>query len=608
MAPDETLPEAPLPEPSSDPTDEHSSADTACNGSSTDACTDNSPELADDTDELVEDHSSNDGPVRSNKAESVPSSTGPSRTMALLRQATTALAELASADFHELSGDALTEAVQIEELAERCLASVRAHTLTAVEANGMWAAEGRQSLRTWLREQTAGSDASSTRALRTSRTLRNDLPASDRALTEGRIGMEHVRVLTKRAMRSPFLRERLRDEACGETYLISLAEGLDATQFDRVVQAWAIRSDPGGEDQKWRETDTHEQVTISKTLDGFHLSGWLDTDGGQHVKTLLDAMANSRRVAGDGLSMAQRRAGALVEASRMLLDQGVITPGSRVRPHLTITATVETIKSLIEATAPGTSHATRTVKKADSNKGTNDGLDSRWDSDSCTTNADGIAFGNNDAGSDSGSGSGSDSTNTGEDTATSNVQTPPLWDLPSDDEWTEGDEHVINPYLHYPKLIGADPATYSDGTPIPPAVLAQHMCDSEWMRVIFGPESTVLDVGREKRIFPANMTRGIWARDETCRYPGCDAPPGWGEIHHSMEWYKDRGPTSVDLGILLCHFHHRHVHKRAISISRRDGQWLFHDQHGAAITATHFQPEAIGHSSMPPADAGEDAA
>lgn len=398
------------------------------------------------------------------------------------------------------------------------------------------------------------------------------------------------------------MRERLRDQACGESYLVSLAEGLDATQFDRVVQAWAIRSDPGGEDQKWRDTGTHEQVTVSKTLDGYHLSGWLDTDGGQHVKTLLDAMANSRRVAGDGLSMAQRRAGALVEASRMLLDQGVITPWSRVRPHLTITATVETIKSLIEATAPATTHTQRTAKGADGAMDAEDGLDS-----SCGSDASGTSTGSD---GDTGSPIASDSGRTDashETPGSDSPETPPLWDLPSD-EWTEGDDHVINLYLHYPKLIGVDPATYSDGIPIPPAVLAQHMCDSEWMRVIFGPESTILDVGREKRIFPANMTRGIWARDETCRYPGCDAPPGWGQIHHSMEWYKDRGPTSADLGILLCHFHHRHVHKRAISITRRDGKWLFHDQYGAAITATHFQPEAIGHFSMPPDDVDEDAA
>ncbi|MCK6211943.1 hypothetical protein KZX45_15465, partial [Georgenia sp. EYE_87] len=68
--------------------------------------------------------------------------------------------------------------------------------------------------------------------------------------------------------------------------------------------------------------------------------------------------------------------------------------------------------------------------------------------------------------------------------------------------------------------------------------------------------------------------------------PDCHAPPGEGEIHHSLWWYDQHGPTAAHLGILLCWHHHDHVHvhRRNITIERTGDHWTFTRPDGTTIT------------------------
>jgi hypothetical protein len=135
-------------------------------------------------------------------------------------------------------------------------------------------------------------------------------------------------------------------------------------------------------------------------------------------------------------------------------------------------------------------------------------------------------------------------------------------------------------------MIGADPATLADGTPLPHALLARLACSSGIHRVVFGPDSQPLDVGREERLYTAAQTRAIIARDRHCQYPDCTAPPGEGEIHHSLWWYAHHGPTDAGKGILLCWHHHDHVHARRITITREHHRWRFHRHDNTEILPT----------------------
>ena len=52
----------------------------------------------------------------------------------------------------------------------------------------------------------------------------------------------------------------------------------------------------------------------------------------------------------------------------------------------------------------------------------------------------------------------------------------------------------------------------------------------------------------------------IAVRDQGCRFPGCDRPASWCDIHHVAEWDAHEGPTSANNGVMLCRRHHRMLH------------------------------------------------
>ena len=53
-----------------------------------------------------------------------------------------------------------------------------------------------------------------------------------------------------------------------------------------------------------------------------------------------------------------------------------------------------------------------------------------------------------------------------------------------------------------------------------------------------------LEYGRATRTVPATLRRVVTRRDRHCRYPGCDRPPHWCEVHHHLPWELG-GPTNL---------------------------------------------------------------
>ena len=85
-------------------------------------------------------------------------------------------------------------------------------------------------------------------------------------------------------------------------------------------------------------------------------------------------------------------------------------------------------------------------------------------------------------------------------------------------------------------------------------------CDCRVGRVVLGPDSTPLDVGRRVRLFTADQRRALTVRDGGCRFPGCTRPPRFTDAHHLVSWL-DGGGTDVANGLLLCRWHHGRVHR-----------------------------------------------
>ena len=122
---------------------------------------------------------------------------------------------------------------------------------------------------------------------------------------------------------------------------------------------------------------------------------------------------------------------------------------------------------------------------------------------------------------------------------------------------------------------GVDPAVFTEtGQPIPRHVFDRIACDSEVTRIVFGPDSEPLDVGRTHRTVTPAQRRAVIARDKTCRGPGCHAPPRLCEVHHLI-WWTRNGVTSVRNSGLLCWRCHDWVHAEDIAITHEGGTWTF---------------------------------
>lgn len=103
---------------------------------------------------------------------------------------------------------------------------------------------------------------------------------------------------------------------------------------------------------------------------------------------------------------------------------------------------------------------------------------------------------------------------------------------------------------------------------VPGSVLERTLCTTGAVEVTVDTCGNPIDVGRESRLFTAKQRIALAVRDGGCLWPGCDRPPAYCEAHHCDRW-ADGGRTDCSVGVLLCRFHHLHLHHRGWRISRR---------------------------------------
>jgi len=96
--------------------------------------------------------------------------------------------------------------------------------------------------------------------------------------------------------------------------------------------------------------------------------------------------------------------------------------------------------------------------------------------------------------------------------------------------------------------------------PITADTVRRVACDCAMTRVLLGPNSEPIDVGRCTRTVPPALRRALVVRDHHCRFPGCDRPADWCDGHHLIHWV-DGGETNLANTCLLCRRHHRFVHE-----------------------------------------------
>jgi len=101
---------------------------------------------------------------------------------------------------------------------------------------------------------------------------------------------------------------------------------------------------------------------------------------------------------------------------------------------------------------------------------------------------------------------------------------------------------------------------------------------------VLNDDGVPLSLGRTERLVTPGLRRALVIRDQGCAFPGCGRPAAWCQAHHVIFW-ADGGTTDLSNLMLLCRFHHRHIHK---------GQWeafIGDDGHPWFIPPTAIDPQ-----------------
>jgi uncharacterized protein DUF222/HNH endonuclease len=124
-----------------------------------------------------------------------------------------------------------------------------------------------------------------------------------------------------------------------------------------------------------------------------------------------------------------------------------------------------------------------------------------------------------------------------------------------------------------------------DGSDVSPGEVRRLACNAGLLPAVLGADSSVLDLGRTRRLFTRQQRIALAVRDGGCVWPDCDRPAAWCEAHHITPW-GEGGPTDLSNAALVCTFHHH----------------LLHGNDGWAITmASDRRPQIIPPARIDPA-------
>lgn len=146
----------------------------------------------------------------------------------------------------------------------------------------------------------------------------------------------------------------------------------------------------------------------------------------------------------------------------------------------------------------------------------------------------------------------------------------------------------FRPHLVVHTTPGLTVGTTPTGQVIDPATVHTLACDAERSTVVCDRDGVMLHYGRRTRIIPTGLRHAVLTRDQHCRYPGCDRPASWCDVHHVHHWAHG-GPTDLANLVLVCGRHHHLLHQPG---------WHARLHPDATLTIT--TPTGTTHTSRPP--------
>ncbi|MEO6988901.1 MAG: hypothetical protein ABI239_09670 [Aquihabitans sp.] len=130
------------------------------------------------------------------------------------------------------------------------------------------------------------------------------------------------------------------------------------------------------------------------------------------------------------------------------------------------------------------------------------------------------------------------------------------------------------------------------GSVLSRSVAEMALCNADItdLLVAFGLDGsrTILGATHTRRHATDHERAALAERDRGCVFPGCDAPIGWCDAHHTIP-YEVGHRTRLDELVLLCPHHHRQVH-RGFTLTRSGTGHI----HVARPDGTRLSPEPPG--------------
>jgi hypothetical protein len=123
-----------------------------------------------------------------------------------------------------------------------------------------------------------------------------------------------------------------------------------------------------------------------------------------------------------------------------------------------------------------------------------------------------------------------------------------------------GEAPHVSIVVSWESIRDGAPETVDGDLALTVADINRLLCEANISRIVTGPKSVPLDVGRSMRHPSNGLRRAVVIRDRHCRYPGCSRKAKWSQVHHSPPW-EEGGQTKLDQLVLLCSFHHHVIHK-----------------------------------------------
>jgi Domain of unknown function (DUF222)/HNH endonuclease len=198
--------------------------------------------------------------------------------------------------------------------------------------------EGAASTVSWLRATCGLTGGAAAERVRMARVL-DDLPLTAESFRAGRAPFTNVSLIAR-------LAEEVGADSARtvEPTLVDAAEKLDSARMYYLATFTRHRLDADGALDKDNQAHDRRWFSCDQTFGGvFILRGELDAEGGALVKTALDALS-SPSGPNDERNGSQRRADALVDLASRQLQSGNLSQAHGQRPHLTLTASLQTLQ------------------------------------------------------------------------------------------------------------------------------------------------------------------------------------------------------------------------------------------------------------------------